>query len=102
MIHYSCDRCKRMIDPAKEIRHVVRLDAQAVLEPLPNDELDDDRDQLLELDELLQSLDLDDEELLLDEMSQQLRFDLCSECYRRFIQDPLGVESALNVGFSSN
>ena len=28
MIHYSCDRCKRMIDPAKEIRHVVRVEVQ--------------------------------------------------------------------------
>ena len=102
MIHYSCDRCKRTIDPAREIRYVVRVDAQAVLDPLPSDELDDDRDQLLEIDELLESLDLDDEDSLLDEAPQQLRFDLCSDCYRRFIQDPLGVESAMSVGFSSN
>jgi hypothetical protein len=91
-----------MIDPAKEIRYVVRVEAQAVLDPLPNDELDVDRDELLEIDEMLQSLDLDDEDSLLDETPQQLRFDLCSDCYRRFMQDPLGVESALIVGFSSN
>lgn len=102
MIHYSCDRCKRMIDPTREIRHVVHIESQAVLDPLPSDELDEDRDQLLELDELLQSLDLDDEDSLLDEAPQQLRFDLCSDCFRRFMQDPLGVESALRVGFSSN
>ena len=102
MIHYSCDRCKRMIDPAKEIRHTVRVEVQAVLDPLPGDELDDDRDELLEIDDLLQSMDLDDEDALLDEAPQQLRFDLCSACYRKFIQDPLGAESALSVGFSSN
>jgi len=102
MIHYSCDRCKRIIDPTREIRHVVRIEAQAVLDPLPSDELDDDRDQLGEIDELLQSLELDDEDALLDETPQQLRFDLCSDCFRWFIQDPLGVQSALHVGFSSN
>jgi len=91
-----------MIDPAKEIRYVVRIDAQAALDPLPNDELDDDRDELLEIDEMLQSLALEDEDSLLDDAPQQLRFDLCSECYRKFLQDPLGVESALIVGFSSN
>lgn len=103
MIHYSCDRCKRMIDPSREIRYTVRVEVQAVLEPLPSDELDDDRDQLLEIDELLQSVDLDDDEDdFLDDAPQQLRFDLCSACYRKFIQDPLGVEPAMNVGFSSN
>jgi hypothetical protein len=91
-----------MIDPAKEIRHTVRVEVQAVLDSLPSDELDDDRDELLEIDEMLQSMDLDDEDSLLDEAPQQFRFDLCSDCYRRFIQDPLGVESALSVGFSSN
>jgi hypothetical protein len=102
MIHYSCDRCKRMIDPAKEIRHTVRVEVQAVLDPGPSDELDDDRDQLLEIDELLQAIDLDDEDALLDDGPQQLRFDLCADCFRRFIQAPLGAESAMNVGFSSN
>jgi hypothetical protein len=102
MIHYSCDRCKRTIDPAKEIRHVVRVEIQAVLEPLPPGELDEDRDHLMEIDELLDAMDLDDEDLLLDDVPQQLRFDLCSDCYRKYIQDPLGLETSLNVGFSPN
>jgi len=102
MIHYSCDRCKRMIDPAQEIRHVVRVEVQTILEPLPTGELDDDRDHLLEIDELLDGLDLDDEDLLPDDVPQQLRFDLCTDCYRKYIQDPLGVGSSLRVGFSSN
>jgi len=102
MIHYSCDRCKRMIDPAKEIRHVVRVEVQTILEPLPSGDLDDDRDHLLEIDELLDAMDLDDEDLLTDDVPQQLRFDLCSDCYRKYMQDPLGTESSLRVGFSSN
>jgi hypothetical protein len=102
MIHYSCDRCKRRIDPAKEIRHVVRVEVQAVLEPLLDDDLEDDRDHLVEIDDLLDAMDLDEDEFLQDDLPQQLRFDLCAECYRRYIRDPLGLEPSLNVGFSSN
>ncbi len=102
MIHYSCDRCKRMIDPSQEIRHVVRVEVQTILEPLPTGELDDDRDHLMEIDELLDALDLDEEDLLPDDVPQQLRFDLCPDCYRKYIQDPLGIESSVRVGFSSN
>jgi len=102
MIHYSCDRCKRRIDSAKEIRHVVRVEVQAVLEPLLDDDFEDDRDHLLEIDDLLDAMDLDEEEFLQDDLPQQLRFDLCSDCYRRYIRDPLGLEPSLNVGFSSN
>lgn len=102
MIHYSCDRCKRMIDPAKELRHVVRVEVQTILEPPPPGESEEDGDPMLEFDELLDSLDLDEADLLADELPQQMRFDLCSDCYRKFLQDPLGVETSLRVGFSSN
>ena len=57
---------------------------------------------LLEIDELLDAMDLDEEDLLPDDVPQQLRFDLCTDCYRKYMQDPLGTESALRVGFSSN
>ena len=102
MIHYTCDRCHRRIDPTQEIRHVVRVEVQAVLEPLPYDELEDDRDHLLEIDELLDAMDLEDEDLLPDDLPRQLRFDLCSDCYRKYIRDPLGLEASVNIGFSAN
>lgn len=102
MIHYTCDRCKRRIDPTKEIRHVVRIEVQAVLEPLPYDEFEDDRDHLIEIDELLDAMDLEDEELLQDDLRRQLQFDLCSDCFRKYLRNPLGLDVSLNVGFSSN
>ena len=33
MIHFTCDRCKREIDPDLELRYVVRLEVQAMMEP---------------------------------------------------------------------
>ena len=32
MIHYSCDRCGRAIDPKEELRYVVRVEVEAVTE----------------------------------------------------------------------
>ena len=101
MIHYSCDRCKRVLDPARDARHVVKIQVDTVLDPAREEELDDDRDYLDELDDALQEVDLEDD-FLLDCLSGSLRFDLCSECYRKYLRDPLGAESQVRVGFSRN
>ena len=102
MIHYSCDRCKRMLDPAQEVRYVVKIDVQPMLEPTEVEEPDDDRDHLVEINDILEDLDLDEIDLYGDEERQKQTFDLCPQCYRRFIQDPLGTESSFHVGFSHN
>ena len=57
MIHYSCDRCKRLIDPEVDLRYVVRLEVQAIMETLDVDDLDDERDHLLEIQEMLEQLE---------------------------------------------
>ena len=41
MIHYTCDRCKRTINPENELRYVVRLEVYASLDPI-EDELHDE------------------------------------------------------------
>jgi hypothetical protein len=55
------------------------------------------------LDDLdLDDLDLDDLDLDDDEERQKLCFDLCPQCYRKYVQDPLGAETLMHVGFSHN
>lgn len=103
MIHYSCDRCNRVIDPAREVRYVLKIDAQAMLEPVDLDEPEGDRDHLLEINELLENMDLDESELYgEEELRPKQTFDLCSQCYRKYLRDPLGVETLVHVGFSHN
>lgn len=99
MIHYSCDRCKRTIDPQDELRYVVKMEMSAVVEPVEND---DERDHLLEVHEILEKLNDSDLEELDDEASRQHRFDLCPECYEQFIKNPIGRDVAAQLGFSSN
>ena len=102
MIHYSCDRCKRVIDPVDDVRYVVRMEVQSVMDTAEIDEVDDDRDHLLEIHEILERLDDDESELVGDDIYQRRRFDLCPDCYRKFMKNPVGREAAAQLGFSQN
>jgi hypothetical protein len=55
---------------------------------------------LSELNQMLEQLDLDDE-LDLEER-RSFRFDLCPQCHRKYLCDPLGAEHLLPIGFSHN
>lgn len=102
MIHHSCDRCKRMIDTEDELRYVVKLEVIAAMEPAEVDEIEDDRDHLLEVQEILERLEAGEDENVGDEIYQKKHFDLCASCYRDFIKNPLGREQPVHLGFSQN
>ena len=103
MIHHTCDRCKRVIDPEQELRYVVRLEIEAVMDPLHEDEPQDDRDHLLEIDEILERAQADDADPIGEDIYQTRRYDLCPQCYRKFAGNPLGREKkAVSLGFSHN
>ncbi len=104
MIHYTCDCCKRRIDSSDELRYIVRLEVYAALEPL-EDEADDDRDHLQEIQEMLERLDDSREEEfeeVCDEVYHKQRFDLCSDCRQRFVQNPLARPTKAHLNFSQN
>jgi hypothetical protein len=46
MIHYSCDRCKRLIDTEEELRYSVKLEVSAAMEPVAAEDFEDDRGRL--------------------------------------------------------
>jgi hypothetical protein len=98
MIHFSCDRCKREIDSDTELRYVVRLEVQAMMEPCEV-EVQDDRDHLLEIQDILERMDDDN---VGEDVYQRRRFDLCPSCYRKFIKNPLGREGIPHLNFSKN
>jgi hypothetical protein len=100
MIHYSCDRCQRSIDTEAELRYVVRIEVQAALGA--DVSTDDDRDHLLEIHEILERADDANDPLISDEVYRRQRFDLCSDCYRAFLSNPLGHEHNKQLDFSKN
>lgn len=99
MIHYSCDRCRRRLE-GDELRYVLRIEAQAAMDPSIQ-EPEDDRDHLQELQEILERIENDESAGVGEEIYQRRRFDLCPDCYRKFAENPLGI-GASAFGFSKN
>src|SRR5258708_1526429 len=99
MIHYTCDLCKREIDPEQDLRYVVKLEVYAALDPNPTDS--DDRDNLLEIQDILQRVEDEQDDQIGEDIYQTLRFDLCPECRKRFLKNPLGRE-VKHFDFSQN
>ena len=101
MIHYTCDCCKRSIDPENEMRYVVRLEVYASLDPTEED-LHDDRDHLQEIQDILERLDDAEDQQICDDVYHHRRFDLCSECRKRYVENPLARAATPHLDFSQN
>ena len=101
MIHHSCDRCKRVIHTEEELRYSVHIEVKAVF-GVEESRHDDDSDHLLELHEILERLEDATDETVGEELYRRRRYDLCPDCYRRYIRNPVGRNVGLSIGFSSN
>jgi hypothetical protein len=101
MIRYTCDLCKRELDPEDDLRYVVKVEVYAAFDPTTTDE-EDDRDHLQEIQDVLERLEDAEGDQIGDEVYQQMRFDLCPECRKKFVENPLRRETAKVVGFSEN
>ncbi len=101
MIRYTCDLCKRDLDPVEDLRYVVKIEVYAAFDPVVVEE-EDDRDHLQEIQDLLEHLEDRDGDPIGDEVYQRLRFDLCPECRKKFGKNPLGREAAKVLDFSQN
>lgn len=102
MIHYTCDRCKRQINTDSQTRFIVQIDIQTAVSDL-EPEFEDDVDHLNELHQVLEGIhepviEPDGE----SETSHHGRYDLCPECHRQFLKNPLGRDAVLALGFSNN
>lgn len=103
MIRYTCDFCGRDLEAAGDLRYVVKMEVYAAFDPIDNGEDEDDRDHLQEIQDILERIEDSDDEHLGEDVYQQLRFDLCPECRKRFVKSPLGREVAKTAfGYSAN
>jgi len=99
MIHYTCDVCKRELDPKEDLRYVVKIEIAAAFDPVGGDE-EDDRDHLEEIQDLLEHLEEAHSSQIGDDVYQELRFDLCPECRKRFSKNPLGSSASKVLNYS--
>ena len=57
MIRYSCDLCKRELDPQDDLRYVVKIEVYAAFDPAAVDGDDEDRDHLEEIQDILERME---------------------------------------------
>ncbi len=105
MIHYNCDMCGKSLVPEEDDRYVVKIEIYAACDSM---EVDDD-------DDLIDDFEEDDEEEEEEEEEDNInheemdgveyktfRYDLCSKCHSRYMQDPLSINSIRRGRFSEN
>lgn len=99
MLHFSCDLCGK---PLNDRRFVVKLEIYPAFDPEDIDEDDLDADHLQEISEILNDLDDASETSVEDCGPKTMRYDLCPECQRRYVKDPLGRDHLRRLNFSEN
>ncbi|MCI0685561.1 MAG: hypothetical protein L0Y71_25965 [Gemmataceae bacterium] len=102
MMHFTCDLCGKELHPGEDEHYVVKIEAFSAQDPNQLVESDLDDDHMEAVSALLQELEDADADVELPEVSQHLRYDLCCECHRRFLRDPLGKEQQHKLFFSKN
>jgi hypothetical protein len=101
MIRYVCDVCGRNLDPQDDLRYVVKMEVYAVFDPSTTED-ENDRDHLQEVQDVLERMEDVESEQVGEDVYQTLRFDLCPECRRKFVKNPLARETAKLCDFSEN
>ena len=101
MRHFSCDLCGKDMTQANAPRYTVKMEAFAATDPAELTEDDLDGDHVEEMARMLTEL-ADGDEPPLPPAAKTMQYDLCPACYRKFVADPLGRESANNFDFSEN
>ena len=99
--HYTCDVCQRVLDPIEDARYLLRISSCADVDG-SDARIDDDRDYLEEINDLLEcSGDLDDMRRD-DDADEPVEYDLCSECRRKFSIETIGSRVVQILEFSEN
>jgi hypothetical protein len=100
MLRISCDGCGRELAGGED-RHILKLELFTANEPAELTDDDLDADHLEAIGELLQR-ESSQEEAPSEPSYARLRFDLCNQCRKRFLRDPLAREAAPKFHFSKN
>ena len=103
MLHITCVICGKEITLADVHRYVVKMEVFAAHDPAELTEADLDEDHMEAVSQLLR----DEEDQLGDSEEpapphKNFRYDLCPNCHKKFVRDPLGREAAQKFDFSEN
>jgi hypothetical protein len=103
MLHVTCDLCGKELCPGHDQRFVVKMEVFAAHDPAKITEADLDDDHMEAVSELLQEMEDNPEDFdFVAPSCKHYRYDLCPECHKKFLRDPLGKEVGQKFFFSKN
>src|SRR4051812_38446828 len=103
MLHFTCDLCGKELAAGDDRRYVVRMEVYAAHDPAELTEADLDQDHMDEISQLLAEMeDQPDDPGAAAPDAKTLRYDLCPDCHKKFLRDPLSKEAAQKFHFSEN
>jgi hypothetical protein len=91
MSQRTCDLCGQELLENSGVRYEVRIEVQAAYEPLNLSEDDLSRDFQAEIAKVLQELENVSLAEAQNQVYRKFEFDLCPECQRGFVRDPLAI-----------
>jgi len=101
MVRITCDGCGKEVHPGQN-HHVVKIEVFASNDFTGLTEADLDQDHVDAMGEMLRQLDDSNDSMEPEPIQQQLRYDLCGDCRKRYLRDPLGKDVAAKLLFSKN
>lgn len=101
MRHFSCDLCGKDLTGDSKSRYVLRMEVFPATDPRELTPADLDQDHIDAMAELLHEIE-HGEDVALAPTCRSLEYDLCNDCQRKFLADPLGRESSRKFRFSKN
>src|SRR6516162_4011735 len=95
MLHVTCDLCGKELCPGHDQRFVVKMEIFAAHDPAKITEADLDDDHMEAVSDLLRDAEdgIEDADVV-EPVYKYFRFDLCPECQKRFVRDPLSKDTA--------
>lgn len=102
MVHYTCDMCGKPLMEEEGNRYVVKIEIYTACDDMDMDgDMDEEMAEMEDSHEAADDVE-DPADLLEDGEYKAFRFDLCTKCHERYLQDPLFVKSWNSARFSEN
>ncbi len=101
MLQFTCDCCGKKLRSGED-HHVVKIEVFAARGPAALTEADLEEDHMEAVSELLRDMEEMGDSEAPEPTTRHHRYDLCPECCKRYLRDPLGRDAAQKFDFSEN
>src|SRR5262245_51338092 len=89
MQRVTCDLCGKELRAGEDHRYMRKTQANTAHDPAEITEADLDEDHMEALSQTLRELEANEASADLPEPYKNFRFDLCGDCHKKFVQNPL-------------